>query len=65
MKRDYLAMITLPVVLLVGCGDATSEATGPKADYPFVAPELEENPPMTPNDIDRIDGEVSKQSTRK
>ena len=65
MKRISFAVLMAPVILLAGCGEDVSEGTAPKPDYPFEAPELEENPPMSSSDIDRIDGEISKQSKDK
>lgn len=65
MKQFYISIILSSVLVTAGCGDGSSKATGPKADYPFVPPELEKNPPMSPNDIDRIDDEINKTSVQK
>ena len=65
MKRIYYTMLVLPLLLLSACGDDVQDSKAPQADYPFKAPELDENPPMSSDEIDRIDSETSKETKGK
>ena len=57
LKTTALAFI----VLLSACGDTEEETPEvPQAKYPYTPPPLDDNPPMSSEDIDRINDEVMR-----